>query len=94
MRIDSYVQVQQLYNKPVTGKSVKETGKGKFRDQLQISSMGKDIQVAKQAVKNSPDIRQDLVDSVKSRIEDGTYDGQYHSCRETLPEVCCILILN
>ena len=32
MRIDSYVQVQQLYNKPATGKSVKETGKGKFLD--------------------------------------------------------------
>ena len=84
MRIDSYVQVQQLYNKPATGKSVKETGKGKFRDQLQISSMGKDIQVAKQAVKNAPDIRQDLVDSVKSRIEDGTYEMDNTTLAERL----------
>ena len=60
MRIDSYVQVQQLYNKPATGKSVKETGKGKFL------------------------IRQDLVDSVKSRIEDGTYEMDNTTLAERL----------
>ena len=72
MRIDTYTQVQQLYGAQKSNKTT-QTKKAGFRDQLEISSAGKDISVAKQAVLNSPDIREDVVASVKSRIEDGTY---------------------
>ena len=38
-----------------------------------ISSVGKDIQTAKQAVANSSDIREELTAPIKASIEAGTY---------------------
>ncbi len=73
MRIEAYNQVQQVYNKPKvqhTGKTEKATK----TDNVQISSLGKDIQVAKQAVKNAPDIREDIVAPLKEKVQNGTYD--------------------
>jgi len=72
MRIEAYNQVQQLYNSTNTNKLKKESVRS-FSDQLQISSVGKDIQIAKQAVKNSPDVREDMVASIKEQIDAGTY---------------------
>ena len=72
MRIEAYTQVQQLYNSKNTAKLKKENVRS-FSDQLQISSMGKDIQTAKQAVKNSPDVREDVMASIKERLNAGTY---------------------
>ena len=43
-------------------------------DQVHISSIGKDIQTAKQAVADSPDIREELTASIKDRIQRGTYE--------------------
>jgi len=73
MRIESYIQMQQLYPSKNT---VKATNKpvSNFSDKLQISSMGKDISVAKQALASTPDIREDLVSSIKERIQNGTYE--------------------
>lgn len=84
MRIDSFLQVQQLYGNNSTKQLKKETSSSRFSDQLQISSMGKDIQIAKQAVANTSDIREDLVASIKSRINDGTYDVDSTSLAEKL----------
>jgi len=74
MRIESYSQIQQLYNvsKPVNNKSV-STGMD-FKDKLNISSAGKDLTIAKQAVNNAPDVRADKIAEVKSAIDNGTYD--------------------
>jgi len=84
MRIEAYAQVQQLYNNNSTKQLKKETKSTSFSDQLQISSMGKDIQVAKQAVANAADVREDLVASVKSRINNGTYEVDGSSLAEKL----------
>lgn len=84
MRIDSFLQVQHLYGNNSTKQLKKETSSSRFSDQLQISSMGKDIQIAKQAVANTSDIREDLVASIKSRINDGTYDVDSTSLAEKL----------
>jgi len=84
MRIEAYTQVQQLYNKNNTKQLKKETSSTRFSDQLQISSMGKDINVAKQAVSNTSDIREDLVASVKSQIDNGTYEVDSRSFAEKL----------
>jgi len=84
MRIDAYTQVQQIYNKNSTKQIKKETSTSRFSDQLQISSMGKDIQVAKQAVANTADVREDLVASVKERINNGTYEVDGSSLAEKL----------
>lgn len=73
MRIEAYTQVQQLYNNKNTAK-VKETSKPSFADQLQISSLGKDIQTVKQAVANTSDIRENLTAPIKAAIQNGTYE--------------------
>ena len=72
MRIEAYTPVQQLYNTNNTNKSQK-TSKVSFSDQVQISSMGKDIQTAKQAVANAPDVREEITAPIKSAIAGGTY---------------------
>lgn len=72
MRIEAYTQVQQVYN---TNKTARSEGakKAKFTDAVEISNLGRDIQVAKQAVANTPDVREDLVASIKEQVKAGTY---------------------
>lgn len=72
MRIDAYNRVQQLYSKTSTTSLKKEKSRS-FSDQLQISNTGKDIQTAKQAVAGAADVREDLVASIKERLDAGTY---------------------
>ena len=73
MRIDAYAQVQQLYGNKKTHKVQKEA-KTSFRDQLEISSKGKDIQTAKNAVASAPDVREEVVAGLKKAIKEGTYE--------------------
>ena len=73
MRIDAYAQVQQLYGSKKTHKMQQEA-KTSFRDQLQISSKGKDIQAAKNAVANAPDVREEVVAPLKKAVSAGTYE--------------------
>lgn len=73
MRIDAYNQISQIYqtgNKSRVGMTNRVYGS----DKVEISQFGKDYQIAKQAVADAPDVREDLVASVKARIEAGTYD--------------------
>lgn len=73
MRIESYIQVQQLYNtqKP---KRTQDVNTGSFSDKLQISAQGKDIQTAKQAVRMTPDIRESVIAPIRAQLQNGTYD--------------------
>lgn len=72
MRIEAYNQVQQLYQPKQLNKA-QQTGGVSRKDQLQISSAGKDYQSAKAAVSGAADIREELTASIKTRIENGTY---------------------
>lgn len=72
MRIEAYTQVQQMYQTKKVNKS-QQTGSVSRTDQVQISSLGKDIQTAKAAVAASPDIREDLTASIKAKVQNGTY---------------------
>jgi negative regulator of flagellin synthesis FlgM len=74
MRIEAYSQVQQIYtnNKVSRPQAAKKTGD--IRDTVSFSSIGKDIQVAKQAVNAAPDVREDVVAKLKAAIKNGTYD--------------------
>lgn len=74
MRIESYIQMQQLYPAKNTAKTTGNKPVSSFSDKLQISSKGKDISVAKQALASTPDIREDLVSSIKERVQNGTYE--------------------
>jgi negative regulator of flagellin synthesis FlgM len=73
MRIDALSQVSQLYG----ANGVKKTNapvKTSATDKVEISSFGRELQIAKQAVKESPDIRQDKVNDLKNQINNGTYN--------------------
>ncbi|MCR5032153.1 MAG: flagellar biosynthesis anti-sigma factor FlgM [Lachnospiraceae bacterium] len=72
MRIEAYTQVQQLYQ-PKKVNNAKTTATASKRDQVEISGFGKEIQLAKQAVSASPDVRSDKVEAIKSQMEAGTY---------------------
>jgi negative regulator of flagellin synthesis FlgM len=65
-------KIQKAYGKNV-GK-VNKTSKSEMkRDQIEISQDAKDFQIAMDAFKKLPDVRQDKVDDVKEQIEKGTY---------------------
>lgn len=84
MRIDSFAQITSMYNLGKTNKQVKSESSKSFSDQLQISSVGKDIQTAKAAVAGVSDVREDLVKDIKDRIDAGTYSVDSDSFAEKL----------
>ncbi|MCR5054081.1 MAG: flagellar biosynthesis anti-sigma factor FlgM [Lachnospiraceae bacterium] len=73
MRIDAYNQIASVYNatKPVKVKGTDKVSGAK--DEFKLSSAGKDYQIAKQAVAEASDIREDKVADVKQRIDSGNY---------------------
>lgn len=76
MRIGTYNMLSQIYGNTGTKKpkSTGTTSTGSFLDQVSFSSMGKDMQTAKTALGNTPDVRESKIQDLKRRIEDGTYD--------------------
>ena len=58
MRIDAYMQVNQLYNTNKSKNGAK-SGKTSSKDSLEISSFGSAYQVAKQAASQSSDVREE-----------------------------------
>ncbi len=84
MRVDAFAQIQSMYNLGNKNKQVKTETTKSFSDQLQISSIGKDLRTAKQAVASSADVREDLVADIKSKIDAGTYSVDSDSLAEKL----------
>ncbi len=85
MRIDAFNKVSQLYQTN-SMKSTAKTKSGSFSDKLEISQIGKDYQVAKQIVAQTPDVREDKVNEIKQRLEAGTYDVSNEEVAEKLVE--------
>lgn len=86
MRIDALSQIQQVYGTQPKRRtnSVSNTSYG--RDAVEISNIGKSFQIAKDAVKGAPDIREDKVAALKQQIASGTYDVSGESFAEKLME--------
>lgn len=83
MRIEAYNQVQQLYNTRKPGQ-VKRTAGAGLKDQVQISSMGKDFQTVKAAVAATPDVREDVTAPIKASMDAGTYEVSVDSFADKL----------
>lgn len=83
MRIEAYSQIQQIYN---TNRTTKTQEKKNVRptDQLQISSMGRDMQIAKEAARVASDIREEVTAPLKASIEAGTYHVSTESFADKL----------
>lgn len=73
MRIDAYNQVTQLYKASKPNKVSSSKSVSSARDEVQISSAGRDFQVAKSAVAGASDVREDKVAEMKAKIASGNY---------------------
>lgn len=73
MRIDAYMQVNQLYKTNKT-KSDKRSGKADSRDSLEISDFGNAYQVAKQAASEAEPVRTERVREIQAQMAAGTYN--------------------
>lgn len=73
MRIEAYNAISQVYSSKKPSQVTKSTS-AYGRDQVQISSIGKDIQTVKAAVANSADVRSDVTEPIKAAINNGTYN--------------------
>ena len=74
MRIDAYNAVSQVYKTSAyareKGMAVKKTEKDKY----ELSDTARLYKVAKSAVASTSDVRMDMVNDVKARIQAGTYN--------------------
>ena len=85
MRIQAYTQVQQLYS---TKKSVKTSSASQVskKDAVEFSSIGKDFQLTKKAASQAPDIRKEVTEPLKAKIQNGTYEVSGESFADKLIE--------
>ena len=73
MRIEAYNQIASIYKTSKTGKVQQPYGVSTGRDEVQISQLGRDYQIAKQAVAEASDIREDKVAELKAKVNSGNY---------------------
>ncbi|MGN0342170.1 MAG: flagellar biosynthesis anti-sigma factor FlgM [Roseburia sp.] len=73
MRIEAYNQIASVYKSNSSVKTQKTAGVAGRKDQVQISQIGRDYQIAKQAVAEASDIREDKVAELKTSVQSGNY---------------------
>lgn len=83
MKVDAYNQVNQIYQttKP---KKVTKTGETKVKEQYRVSQSGKDYQIAKNALSQVPEIREDKVNYFKGVLASGTYNVSSQEIAESM----------
>lgn len=85
MRIDAYNAINQVYNTKKT-KNVANSSYTGGTDKVEISSFGQAYQIAKKAIAETPEIREDRVAEVKIRIKNGDYDVEDEALANMLIE--------
>lgn len=74
MKINNISGILQSYN--VSNREVSKNKKSTEplrEDKFEISQRAKEIAIARQALKDSPDVRMDKVQTIKEQLEQGTY---------------------
>lgn len=86
MRIGAYNQVAQVYGNQSVKKSygANSNGATSTLDQVSFSAVGKDMQVAKNALNSVPDVRQERVNALRESIANGTYHVSAESFADKL----------
>lgn len=76
MRIGTYNMVNQIYGTKGSKKSNATSGTNyaSFKDEVSFSSMGKDMQVAKNALAGVSDVRESKISELKAKVQSGTYN--------------------
>ena len=86
MRIDAYNQIAQIYGTQKTTRTRSTQESGSVRDQISISQAGRDYQIAKSAVSESSDVREDKVAQLKAQVDSGEYHVEPGKFAEKLLE--------
>ncbi len=83
MRIDAYMQVNQLYQASKSRTTAK-TSNTEVTDSFEVSAHGRALQVAKKAVSETPEIREEKVQDIMERMKNGTYNVSIEDVAENL----------
>ena len=83
MRIDAYNTINRVYGTTSKPK-VSQSSKTGSTDKVEISQFGKDLQVAKAAVSNAADVREDRIAEVQAKYPDGNYEVSADELAEKL----------
>lgn len=86
MRIDAYMQVNQLYHSNKT-KNTPKANKANSKDSLEISSFGNAYQVAKQAAAQNSDVRAERVKEIQEQMTAGTYKVSMEDVAEKMADL-------
>lgn len=86
MRIDAYMQVNQLYQASKPKSASKSSKSASSNDSLEISNFGKDYQIAKKAAAEVSEVREDKVRDIRERMKAGTYNVSIEDVAENLAE--------
>ena len=86
MKIDAYMQVNQIYQASKPRSASKSSKAVSENDSLEISSIAKDYQVAKKAAAEASDVREDKVKDIMERMKAGTYNVSIEDVAENLAE--------
>ncbi len=83
MRIDAYSQISKLYqtNKP---KKVAKAGATAVKEEYQVSKSGQDYQIAKNAISELPEVREEKVQTLREALSSGTYNVSSQEIAESM----------
>ena len=86
MRVGAYNQISQVYgtSKIQKGYNTNAIGASSTLDKVSFSNIGKDMQIAKNALKDVPDVREDKVAALSASIANGTYQVSPESFADKL----------
>lgn len=74
MRIEDRLRIFQIYSRSTNVNKVEKKQDVKGSDKLEISSEARDFHAILNAIKATPDIREEKVNEIKNKIESGTYN--------------------
>lgn len=85
MRIDAYMQVNQMYQANKSRTTAK-TSKTEKTDSFEVSAQGRALQVAKKAVSETSDVREEKIQDIISRMQAGTYNVSIEDVADKLTD--------
>lgn len=73
MKINNLMGIIKSYNMTNKEKNIDNKREQRLEDKFEISQRAKEIAVAKKALGETSDVRMDKVQTIKKKIEEGTY---------------------
>lgn len=83
MRIDAYNQIGQVYQAAKPKRTAKMS-ESSVTEKYEVSKSGKDYQIAKNALSELPDVREDKVRDFKEALASGAYNVSSQEIAESM----------